>query len=197
MTRARSVMLLALLIGGVGGVGGVACGGASNAAGKGAVPPGAAPAEIAPYDAKKPWPHVGEAPPELAADAWLREGPNTLADFAGRVVVVHFCDLGSEPCVQDFARLRVLHDKHAAKGLVIITLAFAEFDDEARASVSKLGIAWQVGFGDRVLEIGETYNYDQYPAAYVIGRDGKLRWSGLSVANADALAAAIEAALAG
>lgn len=160
-------------------------------------PDHAASAEITPYDPQKPWPHVGERPPEIGADAWLSDAPTTLASLGGKVVVVEFCDLGSEPCVQDFARLRQLHERHAARGLVIITLAFADLDADARATVAKHGIGWQVGFGDHVIEIGEAYNYDQYPAAYVVGRDGKLRWSGLSNTNPSGLAAAVEAALAG
>lgn len=188
MSRVHVLWLVALLVG---------CAGAKAEAGKGATTAGGASAEIAPYDPQKPWPRVGERPPEIAADAWLRDEPRALATLAGKVVVVHFCDLGSEPCVQDFARLRALHDAHAARGLVIVTLAFSDLDDEARAAVDKHGITWQVGFGDRVIEIGGVYNYEQYPAAYVVDREGKLRWSGLSNANAAAMTAAIEAALKG
>jgi peroxiredoxin len=156
----------------------------------------AAPSEIEPYDPTRPWPHVGDTPPEIGANAWaLPDAPSTLAALRGKVVLLQFCDLGSEPCTRDFARLRQLHATHAAKGLAIVTLAFADLDDEARAAIAKHGLAWQVGFGDRVLESGDTYNYHQYPAVYLIGRDGKLRWSGLSNEKPDELARAIEAAL--
>ncbi len=177
----------------------VACGGgtpsAKDARATGTATP-APPSEIEPYDPSRPWPHLGDVPPEIAADAWaLPDAPSTLAALRGKVVLLQFCDLGSEPCTKDFARLRALHDAHAAKGLAIVTLAFADLDADARAAIAKAGLVWQVGFGDRVLEIGDAYNYHQYPAVYLIGRDGKLRWSGLSGEHADALGAAVEAAL--
>lgn len=156
----------------------------------------AAPSEIEPYDAKHPWPHVGEVPPEIGANAWaLPDAPSTLAALRGKVVLLQFCDLGSDPCTRDFVRLRQMHDTLAAKGLAIVTLAFADLDDDAHAALAKHGLKWQVGFGDRVLETGDTYNYHQYPAVYLIGRDGKLRWSGLSNERPEALGAAVEAAL--
>jgi peroxiredoxin len=172
-----------------------ACGGGTPGPKDAAAKP-TAPSEIEPYDPTHPWPHLGDTPPEIGADAWaLPDAPSTLAALRGKVVLLQFCDLGSEPCTKDFARLRQLHETHAAKGLAIVTLAFASLDDEARAAIAKHGLTWQVGLGDRVLETADTYNYHQYPAVYVIGRDGKLRWSGLSNGQRDDLLATIEAAL--
>lgn len=131
-------------------------------------------------DAAKPeplakMPVVGTVPPELVAEDWLNtDGPLTLADLRGEVVVVEFWATWCGPCVAGIPHLNELHEKHEQDGLRIVS-----FTDQARSHVEafmqKTLMNYALGTGS---SLSRRYGVTGIPHAFIVGRDGKLRWHG-------------------
>lgn len=137
--------------------------------------------------AKKKPPAVGtmtgaaDGPPEISAAAWKNwksedgKAP-TLASLKGKVVVVEFWATWCGPCVAGIPHLNELHTKHAAEGLVILSLT-----DQAAVAVEKFvegkgaGMSYAIGMGS---ESARDYGVSGIPQAFVIDRSGKLVWEG-------------------
>jgi thiol-disulfide isomerase/thioredoxin len=133
------------------------------------VPDGAKPEPLAKM------PAVGAAPPELVADDWINtDGPLTLADLRGDVVVVEFWATWCTPCVAGIPHLNELHEKHAKDGLRIVS-----FTDQARSHVEefmkKTPMKYALGMGS---PLSRRYGVTGIPHAFIVGRDGLLRWHG-------------------
>jgi thiol-disulfide isomerase/thioredoxin len=123
----------------------------------------------------KPRPKPGEAPPEVSAADWLNaETPPSLAGLKGKVVVVEFWATWCSPCVAGIPHLNKLHEEHGDKGLVILS-----FTDQSKQGIEKFvkekPMKYVVGAGS---ELAADYGVIGIPHAFVIGRDGKLKWEG-------------------
>jgi thiol-disulfide isomerase/thioredoxin len=127
--------------------------------------------------AKAPMPKVGEAPPPVSAQAWLNwkgKEPPTLESLKGKVVVVEFWATWCGPCVAGIPHLNELHQKHEKEGLVILSLT-----DQSKAHVEDFAAKREMKYTLGVKsETGDAYGVSGIPHAFVIGRDGKLLWSG-------------------
>lgn len=139
-------------------------------------------------------PKVGMRPPEVHAAQWLNwEGEGdapSLASLAGKVVVVEFWATWCGPCVAGIPHLNELHEKHANDGLVILSLT-----DQALVGIQSFldqtEMNYTIGADS---ETSNAYGITYIPRAFVIGRDGILKWEGHP--GLDGFDAAIEAALA-
>lgn len=139
--------------------------------------------------AKKPMPKVGsrvgqsagEHPPlpEISAAAWRNwkgDAPPTLASLKDKVVVVEFWATWCAPCIEGIPHLNDLHKKHAAQGLVILSMT-----DQERGPVEKFidkkgdGMSYPIGMES---ETAYAYGVSGIPHAFVIDRSGKLVWHG-------------------
>ena len=122
-------------------------------------------------------PEVGSRPPEIAADSWKNwegQGP-TLASLKGKVVVVEFWATWCGPCIAGIPHLNEVQDRYRDDGLVILSLT-----DQARVgSVARFAdeteTRYAVGFGSPT---SDAYGVTGIPHAFVIGRDGLVRWHG-------------------
>ena len=133
------------------------------------VPAGAKPEPLAKL------PTVGEAPPELAAEDWINtDGPLTLKELRGNVVVVEFWATWCGPCVAGIPHLNELHNKHEKDGLRIVS-----FTDQKRAHIEEFmkekPMDYALGTGS---PLSRRYGITGIPHAFIIGRDGKLLWHG-------------------
>ncbi|MGH7294088.1 MAG: peroxiredoxin family protein [Polyangiaceae bacterium] len=118
---------------------------------------------------------LGKRPPPIKAAGWLNTtGAPTLAALKGKVAVVEFWATWCPPCRRSVPRLIEMRRSHAGADLVIIGLS-----DEPKARVEdfakKMGMNYIVGYGS---ESGIDYGVDTIPRVFVVGKDGKVAWTG-------------------
>jgi thiol-disulfide isomerase/thioredoxin len=127
--------------------------------------------------AKASAPKVGEAPPPVAAQAWLNwkgKEPPSLESLRGKVVVVEFWATWCGPCVAGIPHLNELQAKHEKEGLVILSLT-----DQSKPHVEEFAAKREMKYTIGVKsETGDAYGVSGIPHAFIVGRDGKLRWAG-------------------
>lgn len=116
------------------------------------------------------------------------------------VVLVSFWATWCEPCKVEMPFLQEFHDKHASKGLAIVSVAMDRPDTEAEVApyVRKQGYTFPIVI-DRDGSIAQSLNpTSAAPYALIIGRDGKVkkRISGFQPAEAKELEHELEALLA-
>lgn len=77
----------------------------------------------------------GKPAPALKADHVLGDGPNSLAELKGKVVLLDFWAVWCGPCISTFPHLKRWHQEYGPKGLEIIgvTTYFKTFDFDAKS----------------------------------------------------------------
>ncbi|MFN0050676.1 MAG: TlpA family protein disulfide reductase [Planctomycetales bacterium] len=122
-------------------------------------------------------PVPGTAPPEISAQDWLNvDGPQSLAELKGNVVLVEFWATWCGPCVQGIPHMNEMHEKYGGEGLRIVSLT-----DEDRETIesfqkrARTPIDYPIGVGS---PSSDTYGVEGIPQAFVVGRDGKIAWEG-------------------
>ena len=116
-------------------------------------------------------PSVGQALPKLAEllpDAKL---PAT----AGKVVLVDFWASWCAPCAASFPCMTRLHDKYAAKGLVIIGIGVDEDVTKYKTFAAQQKVAFTLAF-DGSHKAAAYFNPPAMPGSYLVDRKGKIRF---------------------
>jgi len=121
------------------------------------------------------WSHVlpvsGRAPGFAFKD--LHGNRRHLRDYRGHVVLLEFWGVQCVTNVEQKSALIKAYDRHYARGLEIIGIAYGEAKD-VREYVAERKIRWpQSPQGDRE-HIFDLYRVHWYPAYVLIGRDGRL-----------------------
>jgi thiol-disulfide isomerase/thioredoxin len=120
---------------------------------------------------------VGKAACEIEAEPLLGDGPKTLADGKGQVVVLDFWATHCAPCKKSFPQYQALVDKYAGK-LSVIAVSLDDPEDVDDAAVKKyaddLGVSFSVVW-DKGGATAATYRPPKMPTSYVIDREGIVR----------------------
>ena len=118
---------------------------------------------------------VGYEPPEFE----LKDVNGELVkldDFKGKYVYLNFCACYSYTCLNEFAILQNLYDKHKDK-LEIVTVIADEDIEVLPKFLSKNNYNWHfLHFGNQPWILKE-YDIRAYPTYYLVGPDGKLLMS--------------------
>jgi peroxiredoxin len=105
---------------------------------------------------------------------------HALSDHRGKVVVLDFWSTTCPPCVRQLAVLEELHQATSREDVVILGInTEGASPDLVRRFAEQRGVGYDV-----LLDPGSVtalYRVDRLPALYLIGRDGRIRWSGIGL----------------
>lgn len=140
--------------------------------------------EGTPDQRKRKDPLEKKAPPALIVKDWMNTDGKELKfdELRGKVVVLDFWGVWCGPCIAAMPKLRDLHEKHKADGLVIIGVHTTRQGDKMAAFVKEQKLPWPVAV-DVEGKTVQAFAVDSFPDYYLIDRSGKLRVADL--ANGD------------
>lgn len=131
----------------------------------GAVPGGAA--EL------QPW--RGGPAPDLELRAL--DGPaHRLADYRGRVVLVNFWATWCAPCRDEMPSIQRLKEKLAGKPFTVLAVNLDEPESRIRQFLSQMKVDFTILL-DPGKKAARAWDARILPASFVIGFDGKVRYS--------------------
>ena len=118
--------------------------------------------------------------PELAAGEWINSEPLKLKDLRGRVVLIEFWTFGCYNCRNTLPFVKSWNDRYREQGFTVIGVHSPEFDDERkvenlRREVASLGIRYPV-VTDNGYQTWNAYNVEAWPTAFLLDKQGRIRW---------------------
>src|ERR1051325_197467 len=118
----------------------------------------------------------GEPAPEISGFAMSYGHPVKLSDFRGKVVYLDFWASWCAPCKVSLPKLEQMRDELAPAGLEVIGVNLDSDDTKARAAQDAGGAHYPMIRGVDPKTI-EAYGILKMPGAYLIDRDGVVRYS--------------------
>ena len=119
----------------------------------------------------------GGPPPALALKG-LDGATHRLADYRGKVVLLNFWATWCGPCRDEMPSIQELKDKLAGKPFVVLAVNLDEPESRIRKFLSQMKV--KLDFPvllDPEREVARAWGARILPASYVIGADGKIRYS--------------------
>lgn len=119
----------------------------------------------------------GDRAPEVTAEEWINtDGPVSLRDLRGSIVVVEFWATWCPPCRQSIPELNRMHSQYEDDGVVFVSLT----DEDRRDAgidrfMEEMEMDYIVGTGS---SSGREYGVTGIPHAFVIDRQGVVLWNG-------------------
>jgi hypothetical protein len=112
---------------------------------------------------------------------WIGEPIDSIDRLAAaRPVLVHFFDFAQLNSVRTLPYLRAWRERYAGEGLTMVGVhsprfPFTQDYDVVAAAADRLGIGWPV-IVDREFSLWRLYEPHGWPALFLWGRGGALRW---------------------
>jgi peroxiredoxin len=135
-------------------------------------------------------PLLPTAPPFALSDLGGRTV--SLADFAGRIVVIDFWATWCEPCVHQIPVLNDVQRERARDGVVVLGVSLDVDTDAVAPFAAEHHIEYPVLLGSH--ELAHDYGAPGVPALVVVDREGRLASLHLGVTTPEEIAEAIAAA---
>ena len=121
----------------------------------------------------KPW--AGGPPPALALKA-LDGGSHRLSDYRGKVVLVNFWATWCGPCRDEMPSIQELKNKLAGKPFVVLAVNLDEPESRIQKFLSQMKLDFTILL-DPERKVARAWDARILPASYIIGPDGKIRYS--------------------
>jgi len=121
----------------------------------------------------KPW-TGGPAPGLELRD--LHGGGHRLADYAGRVVLVNFWATWCAPCREEMPSMQRLKERLAGKPFVVLAVNLDEPESRIRKFLTQMTVDFTILL-DPGKHAAKAWNARILPASFVIGSDGRIRYS--------------------
>ena len=127
-------------------------------------------------DGKTP---AGEAKPapEITAEFVTGEGPKTLAEAKGKVVIVDFWATYCDPCKKSFPKYQELVDQFGGD-LAVIAVSVDEpgdvSEDKLKEFASETGVKFPIVW-DKEHKTADLYKPPNMPTSYVVDKEGNIR----------------------
>jgi cytochrome c biogenesis protein CcdA/thiol-disulfide isomerase/thioredoxin len=143
---------------------------------------------------------LGPAPELTGITNWINSEPLTLASLKGKVVLIDFWTYSCVNCVRTFPFLKAWYSKYKDQGLVIIGVHTPEFAFEhdpsnVEQAVKRFGIEYPVA-QDNNYGTWRAYNNHYWPAEFLIGPNGHIRYTHFGEGHYDVTEMAIQTLLA-
>lgn len=120
---------------------------------------------------------IGSAAPELAAEVVSGEGPSTLKDASGKVVLVDFWAIYCHPCRKSFPRYQELVDRFGG-ALAVLAVSLDAPEDVSKeqlvAFADEAGVKFKI-LWDKDQKAVKNYNPRRMPTAFIVDRSGVVR----------------------
>lgn len=120
---------------------------------------------------------VGSPAPEITAESVTGEGPSSLKDANGRVVVLDFWATFCEPCKKSFPKYQELMDQFGGD-LVVIAVSVDDPEDtkpeQIKEFVSATGVKFSIVW-DKDKSSVKKYNPPKMPTSYIIDKSGVVK----------------------
>lgn len=113
---------------------------------------------------------IGDPAPDFELTT-LDGGTMTLAELAGRPVIVNFWASWCAPCVEEFPLLEQAAAAHAADGLVVLGIVYRDEAAAAAAFMAARGATW-TGLVDPDGAVARRYGIYGPPETFFVGPDG-------------------------
>jgi peroxiredoxin len=121
----------------------------------------------------KPW--AGGPAPALALKD-LDGRSHQLSDYRGKVILVNFWATWCGPCRDEMPSIQELKDKLAGKPFVVLAVNLDEPESRIRKFLSQMKLDFTILL-DPERKAARAWGARILPATYVIGPDGKIRYS--------------------
>ena len=117
--------------------------------------------------------------PELYGNFWFNGEPVSVPGLQGNVILVDFWDFSSVNCLRTFPYIREWSRKYREFGLTTVGVHTPEFrfgrdPDQLGRAIRQQGIEYPV-VADNDMLIWSAYGNRQWPARYLIDKDGFIR----------------------
>ena len=116
----------------------------------------------------------------------------SLADYAGKVVLVNIWAPWCGPCRKETPGFANLYQQYHSKGFEILGVAVQTNESDVRAFIEKYKPAWPIGINDNVAKNYGTYGL---PDSYLFRADGSLAKRFFGYAQEEAVKPVLEEAL--
>lgn len=123
-------------------------------------------------------PLIGKAAPELEAEPVGGDGPKTLADAKGKVVVVDFWATYCKPCKKSFPVYQDIVDTHGGK-VFVLAVSMDEADEKKPSDLMAFAEGLNTSFPllwDKEQKTAKSYKPPTMPTAYIIDKEGVVRY---------------------
>ena len=119
---------------------------------------------------------AGGPPPALALKD-LEGGAHRLSDYRGKVILVNFWATWCGPCRDEMPSIQELKDKLAGKPFVVLAVNLDEPESRIRKFLSQMKKLDFTILLDPERKAARAWGARILPATYIIGPDGKIRYS--------------------
>ena len=114
------------------------------------------------------------------APVWLNSSPLTAEGLGGRVVLVDFWTYSCVNWLRTLPYVRAWDERYRDRGLVVVGVHAPEFRfehdlDNVRRATGELGVGYPVVI-DNDFAIWRSFGNQYWPAAYLVDRDGRIRF---------------------
>ena len=114
---------------------------------------------------------IGTPAPPVQIDQWITSPP---PDLNGQVYVLEFWATWCPPCKQSIPHMIELTNKYKDK-VSFVAISTDESPKPVKEMVQIKGINYYVGMNN---SMAAKYSITGIPSAFVVGRDGRIAWSG-------------------
>lgn len=136
-------------------------------------------AQVSPLPQRQSWPAARITPIlnlPMLAEAGAPTRPWSLADAAGKAVLINFWATWCPPCRNEMASLELLQQRHHDKGLLVVAVNFKEGAPAIRRFVDATDFSLPV-LRDIDGNAARAWGVRSFPTTIAIGRDGRAQFS--------------------